>query len=300
MYDRVAVVGLGSLGSHVACEVAELDDVCELVLVDYDRVEKRNIGTSLYVPYDVGQFKVNALAHNITSSINRNIKLWKVIEKFSEKNTTIPKCDLVIDCRDVISSKKGVIDVRLYVSGRQLVLDFRKRVKRQFLREGRYRSQITKSDLKRAAVCFSDFMESKYFGEYITNGKIHMIGLDLLSRVIGEQASKALEKENNPKDLIYEGKLGEDRIANLASHIFPIMKTNNEHKYLPVYLGDHDNYTGVYVLTQTELKTPDDVVNFLVKLVNMPGARQYPGYLINIDVHDGGPIIELIPETGAA
>ncbi len=51
---RVAVVGLGSLGSHVA---AELSNVCnELILVDHDVVEAKNIEKSTYRVEHIGMY----------------------------------------------------------------------------------------------------------------------------------------------------------------------------------------------------------------------------------------------------
>ena len=57
---KVAIVGLGGLGSNVALWLARLG-VGQLLLYDFDKVELSNLNRQYYFLEDVGQYKVTAL-----------------------------------------------------------------------------------------------------------------------------------------------------------------------------------------------------------------------------------------------
>ena len=57
---KVAIVGLGGLGSNVALWLARLG-VGQLLLYDFDKVELSNLNRQYYFLEDVGQYKATAL-----------------------------------------------------------------------------------------------------------------------------------------------------------------------------------------------------------------------------------------------
>lgn len=61
---KVAVVGLGSGGSHVAMELAK-SGVGKFVLVDYDRIELQNVIRHVCGLRDLGRLKTNAMRDRI-------------------------------------------------------------------------------------------------------------------------------------------------------------------------------------------------------------------------------------------
>ena len=63
---RVAVAGLGGLGSHVAMELARSGVGC-LHLIDFDTVDVSNLNRQLYQIQDIGCFKTDALARSIAA-----------------------------------------------------------------------------------------------------------------------------------------------------------------------------------------------------------------------------------------
>jgi len=40
---KVAILGLGTIGSYISVYLSDLDTLDELVLVDYDKVESKNL-----------------------------------------------------------------------------------------------------------------------------------------------------------------------------------------------------------------------------------------------------------------
>lgn len=57
---RVAVCGVGGLGSHIALSLARLG-IGELLLIDKDRVDMTNLGRQAYEPRDLGKPKAEAM-----------------------------------------------------------------------------------------------------------------------------------------------------------------------------------------------------------------------------------------------
>jgi len=300
MYRKIGIIGLGSLGSHIAYDMAERKETNEIILIDYDKVEDRNIGNSFYNRSHVGQLKVEAMSDIIVGSVTKNLTITKIPKSFLRIFHMLPKCDLLIDCRDVIDDKKKNVDVKLYISGRKLILDFRKKSKFSFSYEGKYNSLITKTDLRRASICFTDFLNSKYFGNYIESNRTHAISLDTLSRVLRENAVKTMEveKRNSEVEIMYDVIKGEERIHNLDKNIYPILQGNKKDD-TKIYLGDSEEYIGMHIVPKKAFRTPDDVVEVLVKMISYPGII-YPGYIINIVDDEDGMSVELLPETGAA
>ena len=61
---KVAIVGLGGLGSNVALWLARLG-VGQLLLYDFDKVELSNLNRQYYFLEDVGQYKTTALLRHL-------------------------------------------------------------------------------------------------------------------------------------------------------------------------------------------------------------------------------------------
>lgn len=70
----ITVVGCGGTGGFVAeglCRILNTD--VKLMLVDFDRVEERNLGRQNFVREDLGKVKSEALAHRLSQKYNRAI-----------------------------------------------------------------------------------------------------------------------------------------------------------------------------------------------------------------------------------
>lgn len=57
----VAVIGLGTTGSHIFRQITKLDNIIKIVLIDDDRVECDNINRQDFTEKDIGEFKVDVL-----------------------------------------------------------------------------------------------------------------------------------------------------------------------------------------------------------------------------------------------
>ncbi|MBD3350081.1 MAG: hypothetical protein GF364_01185, partial [Candidatus Lokiarchaeota archaeon] len=92
---KIAILGTGGLGAPVALQLAYSG--CEnLVLVDYDKIEKSNLNRQPFKLEDIGRFKVDVLARELIK-INPHINIKKS-HKIDEKNIYS-----ILDGIDVIS-----------------------------------------------------------------------------------------------------------------------------------------------------------------------------------------------------
>jgi len=105
-HSRVAIIGLGGLGSQVAMSLAA-SGVGHIRLVDFDVVSTPDLHRQLiYSERDVGYAKAEAAANRI-SSINRDVIVEPRCEYVSEENAQdlVGDVDLVIDCTDSFQAK---------------------------------------------------------------------------------------------------------------------------------------------------------------------------------------------------
>ena len=58
-HDKIAIIGVGGGGSHLAYFMSKV--YSEVIILDYDKVEAKNLRRQLYSEDDVGKYKVEAL-----------------------------------------------------------------------------------------------------------------------------------------------------------------------------------------------------------------------------------------------
>lgn len=93
---RVAVVGLGGLGSNIAIMLSRMG-VAHLHLIDFDKVDLSNLHRQQYFIEQVGLYKTEALA-NTLSKINPYIDLELSCVKLDERNLVDLLKDETIIC----------------------------------------------------------------------------------------------------------------------------------------------------------------------------------------------------------
>lgn len=81
---RVAILGLGGLGSNIASSLARIG-VGKLILADFDVVEPSNLNRQNYFINDIGKLKTEATKENI-ERINPFVDITLVNEKISKEN----------------------------------------------------------------------------------------------------------------------------------------------------------------------------------------------------------------------
>ncbi len=102
MTKIVTIVGVGALGSHVV-QFLRSEDV-SIRVIDFDRVEQKNVYSQFHSKPGVGKKKVAALAQSMQLLFGRKIKT--ISHKLTEDNQdALLGGDLIIDCLDNEASR---------------------------------------------------------------------------------------------------------------------------------------------------------------------------------------------------
>ena len=111
---KVAIVGLGSGGSHVAIELAKAG-IGNFVLVDYDRIELNNIVRHTCGVSDLGRLKTKAIRDRILDKNPfANVELHNCDINDQEKGRAILKgCNLIVAATDNIRSRLNINSLSL-------------------------------------------------------------------------------------------------------------------------------------------------------------------------------------------
>ena len=101
---RIVICGVGALGSTTALFCRNLD--ATLRLVDFDRVESKNLQAQWFVKQSVGKNKAQALRLQLQNFYG--VKAEAMGVRLSEDNTRelLDGCDLALDCFDNIASRQ--------------------------------------------------------------------------------------------------------------------------------------------------------------------------------------------------
>ena len=305
MFRKVAVIGVGTLGGFLCKHISDLNEVKEIVIIDPDIVETKNVFTSIYTSSYVGEYKVNALA----DIINDDVAVTKINKKYIEGRTALPQCNLVIDCRDIVCDRTSEIDVRLYITGRILMIDCRQRVQNACSYDGAYTIGLSKNEINKASFYAAQIIDSPEINDMIRNNLVQQIDLDILPSVMGEAISRSMK---NRMDIVYEDPEISDRLQCMEDNIKPIL-TLNKKQPVEVYVGEKKStdfleklFNKMPEVAQTKyamipagsLNTSMDVMQRLSSLVKVqPGVSNY---IVTVRRKHGKTFVELLEETGAA
>lgn len=104
----VVIVGVGALGSHLALLARNLD--VQLVLVDFDRVEQKNVLSQFHTKMGLGRNKAQALVQAFRGMFG--VKVEAVPHRLTADNvdTVLGRADIVVDCLDNGASRRLVQD----------------------------------------------------------------------------------------------------------------------------------------------------------------------------------------------
>lgn len=281
-FKSVAIIGLGTLGGFVAEAISNIDQVETLILIDHDKIERKNLSNSVYRVVDIGAYKVDALV-DIIKHRNPDKTMIGFKEMFLEDKTTIPECDLVLDCRDFTYDRGKIIDARLYLSSRYLIVDTRKNVKYKDPQEGKYIELLSKDDLRYASSIVSMLITTKTISTLLKYRSVQKYELDYVKHF------------ENKCDIIYDGV--DEKFINLPQNILPILETNKR-KDVKVFLGNRTVPVSQRIIPKNQLKDSQDII---INLISVSQAMCQFNHFIVSTYKDGGEFyIELIPETGAA
>ena len=278
------MIGIGTLGGFVANSLSNLEHLETLILIDHDTVESKNLKNSVYRQIDVGLTKVEALT-DIISHKNPDLTIMTMNEQFIEGKTNIPKCDLVLDCRDFTYDRGRLIDVRLYISSRYLMVDCRKNVNYKMKAEGKYLTQLTKQDLRYAGSMMSILVSNDTITNLMKDKVVQKYELDYVKHI-----------NNDVCDIVYECQDGEEKFVNLPDTILPILQANKKAD-LEVCVGSSLFPIDGHLIPKNTLHSGSDIVVSLTKAV---ACHNFNNFVVSLYQNNDTFILELIPETGAA
>ena len=106
----VAICGLGGLGSNIAIALARVG-IGKLLLIDFDRVDITNLHRQQYEANQIGLYKADALAKNL-SEIAPYTGIQTVTAKITEENFTVllKDADVVCEAFDNAESKAMLVN----------------------------------------------------------------------------------------------------------------------------------------------------------------------------------------------
>ena len=106
----VAVCGLGGLGSNISVSLARAG-IGRLILIDFDRVDITNLHRQQYKANQIGLYKADALAENL-SEIAPYTEIQTVTAKITEENFTdlLKDADIVCEAFDNVQAKAMLVN----------------------------------------------------------------------------------------------------------------------------------------------------------------------------------------------
>lgn len=105
---KIVVVGVGALGSHLVLAIRNLK--ANVVVVDFDRIETKNVMSQFHTAMSVGKNKAVALKEAMNGLFK--VKLEAVPNRLTTDNVAqlLGGADLVVDCLDNAASRQVIQD----------------------------------------------------------------------------------------------------------------------------------------------------------------------------------------------
>ena len=290
LVEKVTVIGLGSLGSYFCENLCKTENIKKLTIIDYDIVQRKNLSLSPYKKEDIGKPKVEALERLIRER-NGEVKIVKFNEKFKEEITKLPKSDLVVDCRDFTYDRKSLIDTRLSISSRYLLVDCRKDITYRSGYTGLYPLDLQRKDIIDAAEFAASLVRKGLIEKMIEERKVYAIDLDYLETAINSKFGRLFKRN----DILFDASsLEVERFTNILECIEPIIRMNKLSR-VTVCVGNK-KFPEIKKTFQTgHLKTFEDVASSLLSMV---APLDYKSYVIMVNGRHNS--VELLAEQAVA
>ena len=100
---RVAVIGVGTIGSHLALTLARMQ--IPLVIYDHDTVEEHNLATQSYTRSSIGAYKVEAVQRQCVAIGSEEEAVQAHACKFSSTDA-----DIVVSCVDSLEARRTIAE----------------------------------------------------------------------------------------------------------------------------------------------------------------------------------------------
>jgi len=102
---RVALIGVGTIGSHTALTLARMS--VPFTMYDHDTIEEHNIATQAYTRRDIGAYKVDAVHKQCEDIGAEEGAVVGVPAKFI---LGAPQPDLIVSCVDSIDARREIAE----------------------------------------------------------------------------------------------------------------------------------------------------------------------------------------------
>jgi molybdopterin/thiamine biosynthesis adenylyltransferase len=103
---RIVIVGIGALGSHVILSARNWKGT--LVVVDFDRVEAKNIQSQFHTRLAKGKNKATALCEAARNLFGRPLVAYPSKVNVGNVEELLGSANLVIDCTDNIAAREVI------------------------------------------------------------------------------------------------------------------------------------------------------------------------------------------------
>src|SRR5438045_7979552 len=103
---KILFCGGGALGSHALFIGRDLD--CELAVVDFDRVETKNLASQWFVKQMVGKNKATALKLQLLNFFDVKLQDYSVKLSALNADAILGEAGLVVECFDNAESRRIV------------------------------------------------------------------------------------------------------------------------------------------------------------------------------------------------
>lgn len=297
-YESVCIIGLGSLGSFLYKHLSYNEEIKKLILIDPQTVEEDNLNSSFFRNNDIGEPKVECLLNRVDPLYKRT-QIFQ--SEYNEGTTKLPPCDLVIDCRDFICSRKQEIDVKFYIDERSLVIDCRQFVNRKS-HPGSYYMVLKKSEIREAAfIAYKLISTPKILNKMINNQVLQSLNID-------ETISNIFQdiKLKNSNDLVYETHKGLEKIHSFEDYINTTVQEAQK-KDIDVFVGEEHiwkKFSFMSVTTSPEyavIPKGSDTTQTLEIIADLISKQKEDlEYSMSLSSKGGKVSVLLIRETGAA
>lgn len=297
-YKTVCIIGLGSLGSFLYKHLSYNEEIKKLILIDPQTVKKNNLDSSFFKDNDIGKPKVECLQNRVDPLLT---KTESYQHEYKEGETKLPKCDLVVDCRDFICSRKKEIDVKFYIDERSLVIDCRQFVHRKS-HYGSYFMVLKKSEIREAAfIAYKLISTPKILNKMINNQVLQSLNID-------ETISNIFQdiKLKNSNDLVYESHKGLEKIHSFEDYINTAVQEAKTQD-IDVYVGEEHVWKKFSFMSLTAspeyaiIPKGSDISKTLKIIADLISKQKEDlEYSMSLSSKRGKVSVLLIRETGAA
>jgi len=297
--DSLTIIGTGTLGAHLCKHLAESSEISKLILIDADTVDSKDISIGIFKQVDICQPKVHVL-HDMFSTYDTEIE--PRVEFYKDGITQLAPTDLIIDCRNVFGKRDINIDLKMFITERILILDFEKRFKNESQLKGEYSYKLSKHEISTAAHYATNLILcSNILEELLKSQSVKCIHIDTIKSIILQNICSSKQRY----DIVYDLDKDVERLPRIHEVIQPILKKNRTSN-LKLAVKERSSIaknifefpdapkTKYQIIPQNSLRQPEDVINFLKKIVQ---TKNGTSKLRPVLIHDE---IYILSETGGA